>query len=289
MFDRFILASSCERIMKKYNLASLPEGETYVPSYNIAPNDNAYVLLLEPNRNSEALPMTKAQQSFFPERRPVQAIRSFKFGLDGVEHETKYFIRSEGNRNLQNDPHYSGSKAIFLDNKYKRIIREQRCLVLADAFIINIETKPFLAYLRDHQRPFGMAGLYNVVQGGNGFKTHSFGIITTVANDLIRKLGNDRMPVIVTEYQIQKWLSKQTQLSDVLGMLKPYSHKQMNAYQISDKIKDIANNDLSVIQPISERVYQKKVEFLPQKPKKKFRGVNSGPWWGQDNTEGSDK
>jgi hypothetical protein len=39
MFDRFILASNYKRIRTRLDMASLPEGETYVPSLNTAPDD----------------------------------------------------------------------------------------------------------------------------------------------------------------------------------------------------------------------------------------------------------
>ncbi len=277
MFDRFVLASNYERIRKKFNITSLPDGQNYVPSCNIAPNDNSWVIILEQPLNPEAIAGPPDVQAALSERRQAQVIRSFKFGLEGIEKGTKYFIRSEGERNLQNDPHYSGSKAIFLNNKYKRIIRGQRCLVLADAFIINLDKKPYLVYLRDHQRPFVMAGIYNETQDKNGIKSYSFGILTTVSNPLIRKLGNDRMPVIIPENRVKSWLSKKTPLSYVLSMLTPYPYEQMNAYEISEKIKDTANNDLSVIQPIGERLYSEKIEYIIPKRHSKLRNITGRP------------
>jgi putative SOS response-associated peptidase YedK len=273
MFDRLILASKYQRIREKFDMAALPEGEEYLPSYNIAPNDNAYVLVPELTFNSEMLTMPKAMQSYFIEKMPTRAIRHFKFGLEGVERETKYFIRSEGDRNLSNDPHYTGSKAIFLNHKYKRIIREQRCLVIADAFILGIEKKPYLVYLKDKKRPFAMAGLWNITIDGNG-------LLTVPGNQLIGRLGYDRMPVIIPDYMERRWLRKDIELSQVLAMLNPYPYHLMNAYPISDKIKDSENNNLSVIQPIGNRIYSERLEPLPRKRIKAVRDDNL-PSWGE--------
>ncbi len=220
-------------------------------------------------------------QSFFQNKIPTRAIKSFKFGLQGVEHQTKYFIRSEGDRNLTNDPNYTGSKAIFLNHKYKRVIREQRCLVIADAFIIGIENKPYLVYLKDKKRPFGFAGLWNDTTDAKGQEIHSFGILTTVANPLIKRLGYDRMPVIINEQNERRWFSKSTELSQVLSMLNPYPHHLMNAYPISDKIKDVENNELSIIQPVGSRVYSERLAMPSRKMVKEVRDYGNRPNMGE--------
>jgi len=262
-------------------MASLPSGEEYVPNYNIAPDSNAYVILPELTFNPEALAMPKALQSFFTERMPTRAIRKFKWGLEGVEKDTKYFIRSEGDRNLSNDPNYTGSKAIFLNHRYKKVIREQRCLIITDAVIYGVDKKPFLVYLKDHNRPFGMAGLWNMVEDEKGVKTHSFGILTVPANPLIKQLGYDRMPVIIPDYQERRWLNKHSALSQVLSMLNAYPHHLMNAYPVSDRIKDVENNDLTVIQPIGQRIYSEKPEYLQRKRVKQERHDDNLPGWGE--------
>jgi putative SOS response-associated peptidase YedK len=281
MFERFVLASDYDRIRQKFDMASLPEGEEYVQSFNISPNDSTYVVKSEQTINTKALDMPSALQSFFQDKMPTRAIRSFQFGLQGVERDTKYFIRSEGDRNLKNDPNYTGSKAIFLNHKYKRIIREQRCLVLADAFIVGINTNPYLVYLKDDKKAFGMAGLWNTTIDENGQEIHSFGILTTVANPLIRKLGYDRMPVVIREKNERRWFSKSTELSQVLAMLNPYPHHLMNAYPISDKIKDVEQNDLSIIQPVGSRIYSERLSMPSRKHVKEVRDYDNRPNMGE--------
>lgn len=281
MFDRFVLASKYERIRERYDQASLPEGDVFLPSYNIAQGDYSYVVISEPTTNIQTSIMPTALQSFFHDKAPTRAIKSFQFGLNGVEKSTKYFIRSEGNRNASNDMYYTGSKAIFLDHRYKKIIRTQRSLVLADAFIINIDTNPHLMYLKDQKRPFGFAGLWNVIQDDNGLKMHSFGILTVPANPLLKRLGCDRMPVIVDERNERRWISKNTELSQVLGMLNVYPHHLMNAYPISDKIRDVSNNNLEVIQPIGSRVYNERFNMPSRKRAKTERPVFDSPTMGE--------
>ena len=280
MFDRFILASDYKRIREKYDQASLPEGEKYVPNFNISPDDSAYILKSELTFNPARLDMPPSMQKFYEDKVPTRAIRKFKFGLMGVEKSTTYFIRSEGNRNLNNDPYYTGAKAIFLGHKYKQIIRNQRCLCLADAFIVGIDKKPYLVYLRNDKKAFGMAGLWNVTEDKNGLKTHSFGILTAPANPLLKRLGCDRMPVIINERNERRWLSKSSELSQVLSMLNTYPYNLMNAYPISDKIRDKENNSLEVIQPVGSRIYSERFVPLSHRRVKAERDNNNLPGWG---------
>ena len=76
------------------------------------------------------------------------------------------FVRAEGDRNSVDNPNYKGSKAIFLKPEFHRLIRYQWCLVLADAFVVSIDTgTPYLVYLRGKQRPFSFAGIWNRTKG----------------------------------------------------------------------------------------------------------------------------
>ena len=126
-----------------------------------------------------------------------------------------------------------------------------------------------------------MAGLWNVIEDENGQKTHSFGILTVPANPLIRKLGYDRMPVITSDYQERRWLSTTNALSQVLAMLNPYPQQLMNAYPISEKIRDVENNDVSMVQPISTRIYSEKVDYTLRKKVKQSRDNDNLPSWGE--------
>jgi len=65
----------------------------------------------------------------------TKELQPFKFGLNGIGN-AKYFVRAEGKRNINDDPKYSGSNAIFLMPQFSKIIRSQRCLVVAGALVI---------------------------------------------------------------------------------------------------------------------------------------------------------
>jgi putative SOS response-associated peptidase YedK len=240
-FDRFILASTFKRIESRYSMAKLPEHVNYVPSYNIAPGDKSYII----NNNQ------------------TKEIQQFEFGLRGLN-TVQPFIRAEGDRNMNNDPKYSGSKAIFLQPGFNRIIHSQRCLVLADAFTVGIKNgNPYLVYLRGKQRPFSFAGIWNRTKDENtGEIVLSFAIITCPANPLMQKLGYKRMPVILYNEYVSTWLRTSAQLSDILSMLCPYPTNLMNAYPISTRIADKCLNDVSLVQPLGNPVFNENIAYI---------------------------
>jgi len=136
--NRFILVSSFKRIEARFSMAKLPEHVDYTPSYNISPGDKSYII----NNNQ------------------TKEILLFDFGLR-INNDVMPFVRAEGDRNAEDNSNYKGSKAIFLKPEFNRLIRYQRCLVLADAFIVGVdENKPYLVYLRDKKRPFAFAGIW---------------------------------------------------------------------------------------------------------------------------------
>ena len=130
-----------------------------------------------------------------------------------------------------------------------------------------------------------MAGLYdhwknpetNQIQTG-------FAIITTTANELFMQMGVPRMPVILPIGRENDWLKTDRMLSQVLGMLNEYSTDKMNAYPISDLVLNSDVNDLSLIQPIGERL-QQIVQPQPFQPrsywqsKAKKKHESTEPWF----------
>ena len=239
MCGRYILAQKIEVIAKRFNTA-IPEGINYQPSYNISPGDRALVVVND----------------------DVPVLSSFVFGLTPFWSKKAMCLfnaRSEGSRNQDNNPTYSGAKDIINKPAFRKAIRSQRCLVPADAFIEGTSQDglncPFLIYLRDKVRPFSFAGIWDTWQNPEtGAVISSFSIITTTANELILQLPHHRSPVILHPWQEAAWLNKQTPLSQITAMLKPYDAHLMNGYPIDSKIKSSKLKDRSLINPIGSRL-----------------------------------
>lgn len=240
MFDRFILASDLTRIQKQLGIAKLVCQNPYTPSYNIGYDDTSFVI----------------------SNYQTKELEQFKFGLK-VGNETNYFVRAEGKRNMNDDPQYSGSNAIFLIPEYSRIIRSQRCLVLADAFVVGIkDNAPHLIYMRNKQRPFAFAGIWNkTINEETGDSIYSFAIITTTTNSLLAQLGYKRMPIILNYRSFNSWINPSTSLSKILSMLHPYSANSMNTYPISTRIIDRTVNEKLLVSPLRFSVNKDPIEI----------------------------
>ncbi|REK00429.1 MAG: SOS response-associated peptidase [Bacteroidetes bacterium] len=165
--------------------------------------------------------------------------------------------RAEGDGNKENDPAYTGGKGIISKPAFRKPIRSQRCLVIADAFIegsINEGlSKPYVVYLRD-RRPFALAGIWDTwTDKESGEIVNSFSLITTTANSLLQKIPHHRSPVILSERDEKKWLSAE-RLEDVTELLESYPSELMNAYPVSPKIKNPRASGRELVEPVGERL-----------------------------------
>jgi putative SOS response-associated peptidase YedK len=243
MFESFVLASSVTKIETRFNQVKLPES-LYAPAFNIRRGDKTPVIVQGQNHQ----------------------FKKFRFGLL-TEDVEECFIRSEGKKNMTDDPGYSGSKAIFLMQKHRKQIRHLRCLVPADAFYVsNSQGCYYLVFLKNKKRPFAFAGIYS--EGTDG--EPSFAIVTVPANPLLACLEQKRMPVILHAKDESRWLKEDTPLSRVLKSLNIYPANLMNAYPVDAPPGGI--NDVSLVKPAGNRVYQEQQEFRLQArtPKKAF-------------------
>lgn len=167
--------------------------------------------------------------------------------------------RSEGDYNKADDPGFRGATGIILKPAFRKPIRSQRCLVIASAFIAGTRDmglpKPYLIYLRNHNNPFAMAGIWDIwINPANGETINSFSIITTSANKLMQMIGQPRMPVILTRSEESKWLNPNSDLSKITHLLNKANSKLMNAYPITPRIRNTAENDRLLIQAAGERI-----------------------------------
>ena len=179
--------------------------------------------------------------------------------------------RAEGDSNKEDNPSFRGAAGIIQKKAFRKPIRSQRCLVIASAFIEGPPnpgfSKPYMVYLRNHQNPFAMAGIWDTWYNPVIHETiYSFSIITTTANSLLRKISNSRMPVILSDREAIKWINPETELSCITGMLNHCDSKLMNAYPVSPRINNPDENDKLLIQPAGARL-------LPEDENKSYQRV----------------
>ncbi len=271
MCGRYVVISTLKTIQKRFRVLP-PPADLFGPMSNISIGDRAPVITNE---------------------QPDQ-IQLFQFGLTPFWAKKKMYLfnaRSEGDHNKENDPNYTGTMGIISKPAFRQVIRTKRCLVIADAFIEGPLkeklSKPYLIYMRDKNRPFALAGLWdNWVKKETGEVSSSFSIITTVANQLLQKIGHHRSPVILSEEEEQKWLADEP-LSEITPMLKPYPSEELNAYPISPAIKNPRDKDFNLLKPTGERIFPEFTYEIHQELKLEGMGMTTARL--RKNNEGNDK
>lgn len=131
---------------------------------------------------------------------------------------------------------------------YKFYLEKQRCLIPADGFYewkkSGTNKIPYRAVLKNGDL-FGMAGIWDYWPEKG---IYSFSIITTDANPLIEPI-HQRMPVIISYADEQKWLSAESKLA-VLDLLKPFPAEEMKIYSVSSIVNSPKNDTPECIQPL---------------------------------------
>jgi putative SOS response-associated peptidase YedK len=238
MCGRFVQVIDVEMFIKRFGVKD-PGGLRPENNYNVSAGDQAYVIT---NDKPDELQL-------------------FRFGLTPSWAKKQMYLinaRSEGDMNKIDDLNYSGELGIKDKPSFRKPIRSQRCLVIADAFIEGTTrerlSKPYVVSKRDGS-VFAFAGIWDTwVDENTGEVTNSFSIITTVANSLIQKLPHHRSPVILKKEDERKWLDTNLPLKDALNLLKPYPGKNLIANPISVQIKDPKNKNKELLIPVGDTI-----------------------------------
>jgi len=136
---------------------------------------------------------------------------------------------------------------------FRASFKKKRCLVLADGFyewqkVAGGKKQPWYFRLASGD-PFAFAGLWASWNKGGGEPIESCTLLTTDANDLVRKV-HPRMPVILDPADYDLWLDPavddRERLQPVLDAFDP---ARMIAFPVSTRVNSPANDDPSVLEP----------------------------------------
>jgi putative SOS response-associated peptidase YedK len=238
MCGRYVAITKVQAIEKRFGVKALNPDE-FQPNSNICPGQKAPVIT---NKDPNVL-------------------QQFRFGFSPSWAQKSMMVinaRSEGDQNQTNDRNYTGGLGIISKPMFRTAIRSKRCLVIADAFIEGPEqeklSRPYCVYINQGKRPFAFAGIWDEwVNPQTGEIIPNFAIITTQATEVLAKIGHHRSPVILSEEQEHDWLNQSLPLETVCGLLRPFDD-EMNAYPISAAIKSPHLHDISLLQPVGERI-----------------------------------
>ena len=129
------------------------------------------------------------------------------------------------------------AETLFAKPSFRDAARQRRCLILADGFyewqkLPDGRKIPFYIKLKS-QKPFGMAGLWEIWEGPDGSVLKTCTIVTTDANELLKPIHN-RMPVIVPHKLRDLWLDSHVRRAvELAPVLKPYPADELECYPVS--------------------------------------------------------
>ena len=133
------------------------------------------------------------------------------------------------------------------------LLRSGRCLVPASGFYEwKKEGKrkvPFYFHLPESPL-FAFAGLYDTWSGTGGQSLSTYTIITCNPNALVGAV-HDRMPVILSRENEQRWLSREPLTrQDLAGILSPYPASGMAMVPVSELVNNPSVDDERVLRPL---------------------------------------
>ena len=138
---------------------------------------------------------------------------------------------------------------------FRSAFRQRRCLILADGYYewkklgTGGQKQPYYIRMRD-ERPFALAGLWEIWQDQDGTRLETCTVITTTANELTCAI-HPRMPVILAAEDYTSWLDPQTADRDTLmHLLRPFDSTAMEAYPISSLVNNPRHDFPDCVVPV---------------------------------------
>jgi putative SOS response-associated peptidase YedK len=204
--------------------AAEPLADELGPRYNVAPTDEAYVVVQRAER---------------------RAVVAYRWGLiphwaESAKVASRMFnARAE---TLSRSPAFADA------------LRRKRCLVPADGFYewqrIGGRRQPFTIGRAD-RRPLALAGLWSGWREPSSQTiVRTFTIVTTGPNDQMAAL-HDRMPVVVPERSWDLWLDPNlADIGELRGLFEPTDEIALRIEPVRDLVNNVRNDGPELIEPI---------------------------------------
>ena len=159
------------------------------------------------------------------------------------------------------DEHYKhkpiNARAETIDElpTFRHPFHRTRCLIPFTGFYepdkIHFSKQPFPWHyfqMKD-QSIYAFAGLYDIWHDKNSEREiHSYTIITTTPNEIVGKY-HDRMPVILDKEDGATWLNPDTEVDQLLPLLKPFPTDEMKEWEVGAAARDPKNDYPEIIDP----------------------------------------
>jgi putative SOS response-associated peptidase YedK len=225
MCGRFVSTSPPDEIAKYFD-AQPPSEESIRPSFNVAPTNDVWaVLVAEGERKVEAL----------------------RWGL--VPFWAKNLAVGSKMINAR-------AETLTEKNAYKRAYSKRRCIIPADGFyewakVPDEKRKQPMFIHRPDDEPYAFAGLWEVWRNPDDpdEEVHSCTIITGSPNEAMAKI-HDRMPIMLPPSAWETWLDPAIGDFDVLGqLLVPAPASLIRIHPVSTDVNNVRNDAEHLIDP----------------------------------------
>lgn len=225
MCGRFVSASPAEGIAAYFE-AELDAGAGPEPSYNVAPTNDVYAVLVADGRRKLA---------------------TLRWGLiPPWASDAKI-----GNRMIN-----ARSETVAHSKAYRRPFRARRCIVPADGFyewapVPGERHKQPMYIHRVDGEPLAFAGLWERWRGSEGDPVRSTTIITGPANDRIAEV-HDRMPMVLPPSTWERWLDPDFDDAAALGdLLVPAPPQLFTFHPVSREVNNPRRKSAHLIEPVA--------------------------------------
>ncbi len=137
---------------------------------------------------------------------------------------------------------------------FKSAMRYRRCLIPADGFFEwkrdGRAKQPYYFQVEDG-RLFAFAGLWEHWMSPDGSEIRSCAVLTTEANARVARV-HDRMPVIISEPDYDRWLDPALQdAKGVADLLGPIPAEVMRCYAVSSRVNGVREDGPHLIERCS--------------------------------------
>ena len=224
MCGRFTLRTSTKVVADLFSSLAIDEEIQFEPNYNISPTHSVAAVRQQGDQNEFAL---------------------LHWGLlPSWAKEKKIAARMINAR----------SETVHEKPAFRAAFKRRRCLVIADGFYEWLSTpegkQPMYITMKDN-RPFAMAGLWEVNKKATDEKIESCTVITTSANPLMAPI-HDRMPVILPAERFAMWLDTGFENREALqGLLQPLDEHKMFARPVAKNVNKVGYNAADCIDEIA--------------------------------------
>jgi len=220
MCARYTLTEEIVLILKRLLIKTPPRD--FTPRYNIAPSQNAPVILNEQEKSLQPL-----RWGLVPSWAKDPAIG--------------YKLINARAESIAEKP------------SFRAAFQKRRCLIPADGFYewrleSDGRTKTPMRVRLKSKEPFTFAGLWESWKDPRDKEVRTFTIITTEPNEVLQPIHN-RMPAIMKPEDEEAWLDPQADPKQLARVLSPYPEKEMEAYAVSKLVNSPKHDSPDCIEP----------------------------------------